>query len=119
MKVLSYRLLSFKAFCSLLIAIIQITKAFVGIMLTKAFLVFVAVFLDKRKKSQLLASGFMNMDVACYKALNLNALPGCVRCKSLFRAIYASYQIYLCLLSNVFLLTIKCKYDCCQICFCG
>ena len=87
-------------------------------MLTKAFLVFVVVFLDKRKKNQLLVSDFMNMDVACYKALNLNALPGFVRCKSLFRAIFAYYQIYLCLLSNVFLLTIKCKYDCCQICFC-
>ena len=76
-------------------------------MLTKAFLVFVVVFLDKRKKSQLLASGFMNMDVACYKALNLNALPGCVRCKSLFRAIYAFYQIYLCLLSNVNMIAVK------------
>ena len=119
MKVLSYRLLSFKAFCSLLIAITQITKAFVGIMLTKAFLVFVAVFLDKRKKSQLLASGFMNMDIACYKALNFNTLPSLVRYKSLFRAIYAYYQIYLCLLSNVFLLTTKYKYDCSQICFYG
>ena len=116
---LSYRLLSFKAFYSLLIAIIQIRKALVGIMLTKAFLVFVVVFLDKRKKSQLLVSDFMNMDVASYKALNFNALPSSVRCISLFRAIYAYYQIYLCLLSNVFLLTVKCKYDCSQICYYG
>ena len=86
-------------------------------MLTKALLVFVVVFLNKCKKSQLLVSGFMNMDVACYKALNFNALPSLFRYKSLFRAIYAYYQIYLCLLSNVFLLTAKCKYDCGQICF--
>ena len=76
-------------------------------MLAKAFLVFVVVFLDKRKKSQLLVSDFMNMDVASYKVLNFNALPSFVRCKSLFRAIFAYYQIYLCLLSNVNMIAVK------------
>ena len=34
------------------------------------------------------------------------------------RSIYACYQIYVCLLSNVSLLAIKYTYACCQMCLC-
>ena len=30
------------------------------------------------------------------------------------QSIFAYYQMYLCLLTNLFLLTIKCQYDCYQ-----
>ena len=33
----------------------------------------------------------------------------------MLRAIYAFYQMYLCFLANVFLLSVKCQYDCSQI----
>ena len=33
----------------------------------------------------------------------------------MLRAIYAFWQMYLCLLANVFLLYSKCQYDCYQI----
>ena len=36
-------------------------------------------------------------------------------CEAMSRAIYAFWQRYLCFLSNVFLLTIKCQYDYYQI----
>ena len=35
--------------------------------------------------------------------------------ETIFMHFLAFYQIYLCLLANVFLLTVKCKYDCSQI----
>ena len=35
--------------------------------------------------------------------------------EAMLRAIYAFWQMYLCFLSNVFLLTIKCQYDYYQI----
>ena len=31
------------------------------------------------------------------------------------KCIYACYQMYLCLLSNVYLLAVKCIFACCQI----
>ena len=38
-------------------------------------------------------------------------------CEVLLLLLYAFYQMYLCLLSNLFLLSIKCQYDCCQMQF--
>ena len=43
------------------------------------------------------------------KIFNASAL------ETIFMHVFSFYQIYLCLLSNVFLLTTKCKYDCSQI----
>ena len=36
-------------------------------------------------------------------------------CEAMLRAIYAFWQMYLCLLANVFLISIKCQYDYYQI----
>ena len=36
-------------------------------------------------------------------------------CEAMLRAIYAFWQMYLCLLANVFLISSKCQYDYYQI----
>ena len=50
-----------------------------------------------------------------YKLLSFSNLASFYRCRSYIRAIYAFWQRYLCFLSNVFLLTVKCQYDYYQI----